>query len=432
MKKKVAFHTLGCKLNYTETTTIAEQFRTNNFEIVNFNDIADVYVINSCTVTNTADKETKQIIRRAIRKNPDAFIIIAGCYSQLKSEVLRKIEGVDAILGVQEKFQIFDIIQQFDKRKSPIVKLSNLENDETFYPAATTNQDERTRGFLKIQDGCDYFCSYCTIPLARGHKRSARLEDVTDEFKILLSKGFKEIILTGVNVGEYGNSRNYDFIKLLNELIKIEGEFRIRISSIEPNLISSELIDLMKESEKICNHLHTPLQSGSDKILKLMSRKYSTEKIIDVITKATKKVQDIGIGSDIIVGFPGESEEDFLDSYKLLESLPISYLHVFTYSERENTVAAGLPNKIEQSIKKQRNNQLRLLGQIKKNTFYKSMIGKKLKVLFEQKIKDNFLEGFSSNYVRVKTPYGKNLVNTINSVDIVDLDNNICIGKILK
>ncbi|MBN2572019.1 MAG: tRNA (N(6)-L-threonylcarbamoyladenosine(37)-C(2))-methylthiotransferase MtaB [Ignavibacteriales bacterium] len=430
--KKVAFHTLGCKLNYTETISIAEQFKNNNFEIVNFNDIADVYIINSCTVTNNADKETKQTIRRAIRKNPNAFIAVVGCYSQLKSEEIIQIEGIDAVLGVQEKFRIFELIPQFEKRKFPLIKISALENDKAFYSASTTNQNDRTRGFLKIQDGCDYFCSYCTIPYARGPKRSGTIEDVTKQFKQLLKIGYKEIILTGVNVGEYGDSKKNDFLKLLNILLKIDGEFRIRISSIEPNLVSTDLLSLMSENEKLCNHLHVPLQSGSDKILKLMKRKYSSEKIIEVITNASKMVKDIGIGSDIIVGFPGESDKDFLDTYNLIQILPISYLHVFTYSERDHTLAATLPEKINIEKKKGRNNQLRLLGQLKKQNFYKSMIGKELQVLFEKKKQNDFLEGFSSNYIRVKIPYSKNLVNTINGVEIVDIDSNICNAKIIK
>ena len=400
-KSKVAFHTLGCKLNFAETSTIGEQFLQHGFDIVDYNDSADVYVINTCTVTDNADKECRQIVRRALRNNPNAYVVVTGCYAQLRPDEITKIDGVDAVLGSNEKFNLFNYIHDFEKKELSCIHVSPSEELSSFHSSYSTDADDRTRAFFKIQDGCDYKCSFCTIPLARGKSRSADPNEVVKEFKQLLEKGYKEIILTGVNVGDYESiiihnlthahdqEQEYDhetkmnLYSLLKKILEIPGDYRIRISSIEPNLLSDEILDLVANDERMCNHFHIPLQSGSNKVLRLMQRRYKREDYQNLIKKSVERIKDLGIGVDVIVGFPGESEEDFLDTYNFLKELPVSYLHVFTYSERPNTKAVEMPGQIDPAERKRRNNMLRILSEKKRNEFYRSMIGKELSVLFE-------------------------------------------------
>ncbi|MFC2135047.1 tRNA (N(6)-L-threonylcarbamoyladenosine(37)-C(2))-methylthiotransferase MtaB [Bacteroidota bacterium] len=426
MASKVAFHTLGCKLNFSETSTICEQFIEKGFHVVDFKERADVYIINTCTVTENADKECRQIIRRALRNNPDAFIAVTGCYAQLSPDELSEIQGVDVILGTNEKFDIFSYADNFEKKELSCIHVTPTEEINSVHTAHSTEADGRTRAFLKIQDGCDYKCSFCTIPLARGKSRSLETEIVLSEFQNLLDSGYKEIVLTGVNVGDYGKVLDKDFYALLKEIIKIPGDFRVRISSIEPNLLTDDIIKLTAENEKLCDHFHIPLQSGSPKILKLMQRRYTNEDYKNVIFKAVDLINDVGIGVDVIVGFPGETEDDFLDTYNFLLNLPISYLHVFTYSERANTKAISMDGNVDVVERKRRNNMLRILSEKKRNEFYKKMIGKNLPVLFESERHGNFIKGFASNYVRVQHPSEAGLSNKFVKVKIKEADKDIC------
>jgi threonylcarbamoyladenosine tRNA methylthiotransferase MtaB len=423
---KVAFYTLGCKLNFTETSTIGDQFLKHGFDIVDYKEIADVYVINTCTVTENTERECRQIVRRALRNNPLAFIAVVGCYAQLRPEEIAKIEGVDAVFGTNEKFKIHTLLENFNKKDLSCIFVSPIAQNDDFDFASSTEADTRTRAFLKIQDGCDYKCSFCTIPLARGKSRSMNPDGVTDNFKKLLDNGYKEIILTGVNVGDYGKSSGKNLYNVLTSLISLEGDFRIRISSIEPNLLTDEIIDLTASSDKICRHFHIPLQSGSGKILNLMQRRYKTNNYKDLILKATEKISKLGVGVDVIVGFPGESGDDFMETYNFLKDLPISYLHVFTYSERPDTKAITMDGRVEIAERKRRNNMLRILSDKKKNEFYRNMIGTEHTVLFEEENHNGFLRGFASNYVRVKHSYNKNLVNQLTRIKIEEVDDNIC------
>ena len=442
MSSKVAFHTLGCKLNFAETSTIGKQFLKRGFEIVDYEDTADVYVINTCTVTDNADRECRQVVRRALRNNPNAFIVVTGCYAQLRPDEIAKIDGVDAVLGSNEKFNLFSYLQNFEKKELSCIHVSPTEELSSFNSSFSTDADNRTRAFFKIQDGCDYKCSFCTIPLARGKSRSAQPEEVLKEFKELLQQGYKEIILTGVNVGDYSFSSNHalnhdqehemDLYALLRNMLKVEGDYRIRISSIEPNLLTDEILELAANDERICNHFHIPLQSGSSKILKLMQRRYRTEDYKELILKAKEKIKNLGIGVDVIVGFPGETEEDFLDTYNFLKELPISYLHVFTYSERPNTKAIEMPNQVDVIERKRRANMLRILSEKKRHEFYQSMIGNELNVLFEHENHDGFIKGFTSNYVRIKALYNSEIINKFVQVKIKEVDENICTAENLS
>lgn len=432
MPQKVALHTLGCKLNFSETSTIGNEFLNRGFKIVDAKENADVYVFNTCTVTENAEKECRQLVRRALRQNPDAFVIVTGCYAQLRPREISQIEGVDVVLGSKEKFNLFSTIDNFEKKELSCIYVSPKEELDHFGHAHSTDADSRTRAYFKIQDGCDYKCSFCTIPLARGKSRSLASESVLSEFKELINSGYKEIILTGVNVGDYGKLLNTDLYKLLINMVKVPGNFRIRISSIEPNLLSDEIIDLVAENEKMCNHFHIPLQSGSPKILKLMQRRYTAEYYYDLIYKVKDKIRDAGIGVDVIVGFPGEKEEDFLDTYNLLKELPVSYLHVFTYSERSDTKAITLDGAVDIFERRKRNNMLRILSEKKRNLFYQSMIGKELEVLFESENLGGFIKGFSSNYVRVSNGFDESLSNTFANVKITGINDNNCTGIIEK
>ncbi len=442
MNKKVAFYTLGCKLNFSETTTISEQFLKRGFEVVDYSDSADVYVVNTCSVTENAERECRQIVRRALRTNPDAYVIVTGCYAQLRPEEIAKIEGVSAVLGSNEKFNLFNYINDFEissksgtvsreeRKNLSCIYVTPTEELNSFYSSFSSEANDRTRAFFKVQDGCDYKCSFCTIPLARGKSRSAKPEEIVNEFKQLLNSNYKEIILTGVNVGDYGKSFGYNLYSLLNDLLKIDGDYRIRISSIEPNLLNDDLIDLIASTNKICNHLHIPLQSGSNKILRLMQRRYKTEDYHNLIYKAVAKIKELAVGVDVIVGFPGETNEDFLETYNFLKDLPIAYLHVFTYSERPNTKAINLPGKVEIAERKKRNNMLRILSDKKRNEFYRSMIGTEQTVLFEAENHNGLMKGFSSNYIRIKIPYEEQLINQFINVKITGVDENIATAEL--
>ncbi len=429
MNKTVSLYTLGCKLNFSETSTIGNEFLNNGFSKVEFDQKADVYVINTCTVTENAEKDCRQVVRRALKQNPNAYIIVIGCYAQLRAEEIAKIEGVDAILGSNEKFKIFDLIKDFDKEDLSCIYVNPTNELNDFNSAHSSDADDRTRAYFKIQDGCNYKCTFCTIPLARGGSRSLDIDSANSQFIELVNKGYKEIILTGVNVGDYGKNINTDFYTLLKKLASVNGDFRIRISSIEPNLLTDEIIDLTAKNPKICNHFHIPLQSGSDKILRLMQRRYNTLYYKKIIEKVYNKIPDVGIGIDVIIGFPNETEEDFLETYKFLNELPASYFHVFTYSERPNTEAILMDEKVNPEEKKKRSSMLRILSAKKKSAFYRKMIGKNLKVLWEETEKENFLFGFTSNYVRVKYPFQTDLANTFKFVKIKDVNDNICVAE---
>ena len=431
MKQTVALHTLGCKLNFSETSTIGNQFLQNGYKLVDFKEKADVYVFNTCTVTQNAERECRQLVRKALKQNPEAYIIVTGCYAQLRPAEIADIKGVDVILGSNEKFKLFSLIDNFQKKNLACIFVSAIEKLNEFGPAHSTDADSRTRAYLKIQDGCDYKCSFCTIPLARGLSRSMDPKEVVNQFKHLVEKGYKEIILTGVNVGDYGKSFSTDLYNLLLKLVEIEGDFRIRISSIEPNLLSDKIMNLTAENEKMCKHFHIPLQSGSPKILKMMKRRYKAEHYSNLIYKCKDKIKNLGTGVDVIVGFPGETENDFMQTYNLLKELPVSYLHVFTYSERPDTAAIKLDNPVDISERRRRSNMLRILSEKKRYEFYQQMIGKELDVLFEAENVSGKIRGFSSNYVKVSLDYNPNLINKIYSVSIDNIINNTCSGRII-
>ena len=430
MSQTVALHTLGCKLNFSETSTIGNQFLKNGFSVVDMKDKADVYVFNTCTVTENAEKECRQLVRRVLRNNPNAYVIVTGCYAQLRADEISAIDGVDAVLGSNEKFEIFSLLKDFNKKELSCIYVSPNDELNKFGLASSTDADSRTRAYFKIQDGCDYKCTFCTIPLARGKSRSMNPDLVVEEFTNLVKQGYKEIILTGVNVGDYGKSYDLDFYELLKKLIRVKGDFRIRISSIEPNLLTDEIINLTAESEKLCNHFHIPLQSGSDTILRSMQRRYSAEDYRQVILKTKHLIPDVGIGVDVIVGYPGETEKEFMETYNFLLDLPISYLHVFTYSERPDTKALTISESVDPSERKRRNKMLRILSDKKKNYFYNQMIGKNVDVLFESKDESGTIKGFSSNYVRVQNAYSKDLENQICNVAVSGIENGLVYGEI--
>jgi threonylcarbamoyladenosine tRNA methylthiotransferase MtaB len=430
MQKKVALHTLGCKLNYSETSSIGNQFLEKNFEVVDFQTPADIYVLNTCSVTEAAERECRQIIRRALRQNPEAFIIVTGCYAQLRPEEIASIDGVDAVLGSNEKFKLFSLLDSFDKRELTCISVTPTENLTEFGVAHSTDADNRTRAFLKVQDGCDYTCSFCTIPRARGASRSLANDSLNEEFKKLLDAGYKEIILTGVNVGDYGRKIGTNLFSLLSELIQIDGQFRIRISSIEPNLLTDEIIKLVADSEKLCKHFHIPLQSGSSRILKAMQRRYSLNDYESLIHKVKSILPDAAIGVDVIVGFPGEIEEDFIHTHNFLRELPISYLHVFTYSERPDTKAISLEGIVDVQERKRRNNILRILSEKKRAKFYSDMIGTRQEVLFENSDKNGFMQGFTSNYIKFKTSFNSLLAGQICTVRLLETHPEFCTGNV--
>lgn len=425
----VAFKTLGCKLNYSETSSISRDFENKGYNKVSFKENADIYVINTCSVTQNADKEFKYLVNRAKKNNPKSKIIAIGCYAQLKPKEIGQIDGVDLVLGADKKF---DVLNYIENNESHSCEINNVKSFQTSYSLG-----DRTRSFLKVQDGCDYKCTYCTIPLARGKSRSGKINEITDNVKILVDKGIKEIVLTGVNIGDYGImhgdlKKESNFLDLIKNIDKVSGLERVRISSIEPNLLSDEIIHFVSESKKFMPHFHVPLQSGSDKILKLMKRRYLKDLYESRVEKIKYLIPDCSIGVDVIVGFPEEDENDFMETYKFLEKLNVSYLHVFSYSERDNTEAIKLKNKNSSNIKGSRSKILRDLSEIKKNNFYKNNIGDERKVLFESENKNGFIHGYSDNYIRVKTLWASNLVDNINNVilDKIDSDNLVIVRNI--
>ena len=427
--KTAAFHTLGCKLNFAETSTIARQLTGAGYEKVSFDDQAHVYVINTCSVTENADRECKFHVKRAMKANPEGLVVIVGCYAQLKPEEISAIEGVDLVLGAKEKFNILSYLDDLQKTENHGL-IHSCEIDEADFFIGSYSIGDRTRAFLKVQDGCDYKCTYCTIPLARGISRSDTIENVVKNAKEIAGKGIKEIVLTGVNIGDYGKGEfgnkkhEHTFLDLISELDQVEGIERIRISSIEPNLLKDESIDLVSKSRSFVPHFHIPLQSGSDDLLKLMKRRYLTKLYSDRIHKIREVMPDSCIGVDVIVGFPGETEEKFLETYNFLNELPISYLHVFTYSERENTEAVEMAGVVPVPERKKRNKMLRILSEKKKMAFYQTQIGKTLPVLWEHEDKDGIMFGFTENYVRVQKPYDQNSVNQIENLKLNKIESD--------
>ncbi len=415
MRKSVSLHTLGCKLNYSETSTLSSQFYNRGFDVRAFGERSDVFVLNTCSVTENADRECRQIVRSVLSKNPNTYVIVTGCYAQLQPQELAAIYGVDVVLGTKEKFKLFEYVNNFEKNAYSCTFTSPIAEATEFEYAYSSDIDSRTRAYLKIQDGCDYNCSFCTIPLARGKSRSLALDKVVENAKKLLDAGYKEIVLTGVNTGDYHYKfqiTDYRLIDVLYELDKLEIP-RIRISSIEPNLLNDEIIQLVKSSDKFCRHFHIPLQSGDNEILKLMRRRYRREDYEDLVYKLREEIPDIGIGADVIVGFPGESEERFQNTLRFLESLPVSYLHVFSYSERKNTHAVELPGSIEISERKRRSKILRELSAKKKHEFYEKNSGSVCDVLFETVKEDGYIYGFTDNYIKVRMSGDRELENTI-------------------
>lgn len=424
--KKVAFYTLGCKLNFSETSTIARSFKDEGFVRVDFSEKADIYVINTCSVTENSDKRFKNIVKQAQKVNEDAFVIAVGCYAQLKPEELADVEGVDLVLGATEKFKITHYINDLVKNEAAQIHSCEIE-DADFYVGSYSFGD-RTRAFLKVQDGCDYKCTYCTIPLARGISRSDKLENVLQNAAKISEKGIKEIVLTGVNIGDYGKGEfgnkkhEHTFLDLVKALDSVEGIERLRISSIEPNLLKNETIDFVAGSNSFVPHFHIPLQSGSNDILRAMKRRYMRELYVDRVKRIKSIMPDACIGVDVIVGFPGETEEKFLESYNFLNDLDISYLHVFTYSERDNTPAAAMKNVVPVKVRKKRSKMLRGLSAKKRRAFYESQLGTNHTVLFEGENKEGYIHGFTENYVKVKTPWDPSLVNTLHRIELSKID----------
>ncbi len=424
--KKVAFYTLGCKLNFSETSTIARNFVNEGFSRVEFDQPADVYVINTCSVTDNADKRFKTIVKSALKTNPEAYLIAVGCYAQLKPEELAAVDGVDLVLGATEKFNVTSYIN--DLTKNDIGEVHSCEIEDANFYVGSYSIGGRTRAFLKVQDGCDYKCTYCTIPLARGISRSDTLENVLKNAKEIAAQDIKEIVLTGVNIGDYGKGEfgnkkhEHTFLDLVKALDQVEGIHRLRISSIEPNLLKDETIDFVSQSNSFVPHFHIPLQSGSDDLLKLMSRRYLTQLYTNRIESIKEAMPNACIGVDVIVGFPGETDEHFLETYNYLNALDISYLHVFTYSERPNTKAAGMDGVVPKNIRAKRSKMLRGLSAKKRRAFYESQIGNELTVLFESENKKGFIHGFTENYVKVKAPWDPELMNTLHTIKLTKID----------
>ncbi len=427
-RKKVAFYTLGCKLNFSETSTIARDFTDEGFDRVDFSENADIYVINTCSVTENADKRFKTIVKQAQKSNPEAFVAAVGCYAQLKPEELVAVDGVDLVLGATEKFKITDYIHDLSKNDHGEIHSCEIE-DADFYVGSYAVGD-RTRAFLKVQDGCDYKCTYCTIPLARGISRSDTLTNVLKNASEIAAQDIKEIVLTGVNIGDYGKGEfgnkkhEHTFLELVTALDKVDGIERLRISSIEPNLLKNETIDVVSKSRAFVPHFHIPLQSGNNEILGLMIRRYRKELYVDRVTKIKEVMPHACIGVDVIVGFPGETDTHFLDTYNFLNELDISYLHVFTYSERDNTEAAAMEGVVPKNVRSKRSKMLRGLSVKKRRAFYESQLGTRRTVLFEGENKEGYIHGFTENYVKVKTPWNPELVNTLHEVDLTKIDDD--------
>jgi threonylcarbamoyladenosine tRNA methylthiotransferase MtaB len=418
--KKVAFYTLGCKLNFSETSTISKLFENEGFAKVEFEDTPDIYVINTCSVTDNADKKCKQLVKKALKVNPKAFVAIIGCYAQLKPEEIGQIDGVDLVLGANEKFNIIQHLEELEKKEQAEIKYEHIKHTKEFVPSYSFG--DRTRTFLKVQDGCDYFCSFCTIPLARGRSRSNTIEATIEKAKEAIADGAKEIVLTGVNIGDFGKNTGETFLELIKQLDELEGVERYRISSIEPNLLTNDIIEFVAKSKKFAPHFHIPLQSGSDTILKAMRRRYDTALYKERISTIKRLIPNCCIGVDVIVGFPSETEQEFLTTYNFLNDLDISYLHVFTYSERDNTTALRIEDVVPQNIRNERNKMLRILSEKKKRAFYEQNLNTKETVLFEKEEDGGLMYGFTSNYVKVKTAYNPFMQNVSAPVKLTEID----------
>ncbi len=427
--KTVAFYTLGCKLNFSETSSISRMFIEEGYSKAEFSDGADIYIINTCSVTENADKKCKKVVKEALKHNPSAFIAIIGCYAQLKPQEIAEIPGVDAVLGASEKFKLLELLGSFDKKGKAQVFAQEIEEANEFNNAYSIG--DRTRTFLKVQDGCDYSCTFCTIPMARGASRSDSIENIISSAREIAQTDVKEVVLTGVNIGDFGlqnGQREESFFDLVKALDDVEGIDRIRISSIEPNLLKDEIISFVAASKRFMPHFHVPLQSGSNKILKLMRRRYKRELYADRVAKIKADMPEACIGVDVIVGFPGETEEDFLDTYNFLNELDISYLHVFTYSERDNTIAKDeLDDSVPIHERNKRSKMLRGLSEKKKRFFYETQLEKNSKALFEEKIEDGKISGWTDNYVKVTVPYDPLLVNEIKPIKLktVNTEGNV-------
>lgn len=420
--KKVAFYTLGCKLNFSETSTISRLFEDAGFAKVNFEETPDILVINTCSVTENADKKCKQLVRRALKINPAVYVAVIGCYAQLKPEEIGLIPGVSLVLGANEKFNIIDHLEERDAEQlSATVKFENIKHTNSFIPSHSMG--DRTRSFLKIQDGCDYFCTFCTIPLARGKSRNASIAETIIEAQKIATSPIKEVVLTGVNIGDFGQGKDENFFQLVKELDQVEGIERYRISSIEPNLLSDEIIAFtLGESKRFVPHFHIPLQSGSDRLLTAMRRKYLSPLYAERVAHIKKLRPDCAIGVDVIVGFPGETDEEFMETMDFLKDLPVSYLHVFTYSERANTTAVKLGDPVPTQVRAQRSKQLHILSDKKKRAFYESQLGTERTVLFEAEEDEGIIYGFTENYVKVKAAFDPELVNTLQRVRLSEID----------
>ena len=430
-RKKVAFYTLGCKLNFSETSTIARNFNDDGFDRVGFSEHADIYVINTCSVTENADKRFKTIVKQAQKGNSNAFIVAVGCYAQLKPQELADVHGVDLVLGATEKFNVTSYINDLlshPERNRGVGEVHSCDIEDADFYVGSYSIGDRTRAFLKVQDGCDYKCTYCTIPLARGISRSDELQNVLHNAKEISKQNVKEIVLTGVNIGDYGKGEfgnkkhEHTFFELVQALDEVEGIERLRISSIEPNLLKNETIEFVAQSKLFVPHFHIPLQSGSNKLLKLMRRRYLKELYVDRVNKIKELMPHACIGVDVIVGFPGETDELFLETYNFLNELDISYLHVFTYSERDNTEAATMNNVVPKNVRTKRSKMLRGLSVKKRRAFYESQIGTQRTVLFESENKEGYIHGFTENYIKVKTPWNPELVNTLHDIELTKID----------
>jgi len=429
--KKVAFYTLGCKLNYSETSTIGRMFEERGYKKVEFNQQPDIFIINTCSVTENADKKCKKIVKEANKINPDGYVAIIGCYAQLKPKEISEIEGVDAVLGAAEKFRLIDLIGDFVKEpKAPEAKVYNSKIEEAIDYHTSYSLNDRTRTFLKVQDGCDYPCAYCTIPLARGKSRSDTIQNVVRAAYEIAESGVKEIVLTGVNIGDFGlqnDERKETFLELIKALDNVEGIERFRISSIEPNLLTDEIIEFVANSKRFVPHFHIPLQSGSNKVLGLMRRRYKRELYVDRVNKIKELMPDCCIGVDVIVGHPGETDEEFLTTYEFLNNLDISYLHVFTYSERPNTTAIGIKPIVPANKRAERSKMLHILSDKKRRFFYEQQLGKNFTVLFEEDVENGLMQGFTENYVRVIAKYDPLLINETKKVNLISINDEMLV-----
>ncbi len=417
--KKVAFYTLGCKLNFSETSTISRNFESEGYAKVDFTDTPDIFVINTCSVTENADKKCRQVVKRALKVNPSAFVTMIGCYAQLKPTEISEIPGVDLVLGANEKFNILDHVNELEKNEIAKVEAVKIKETKDFVPSFSMG--DRTRSFLKVQDGCDYFCTFCTIPLARGKSRNATLAQTVTEAEEIAKTAIKEVVLTGVNIGDFGQGETENFFDLVKALDEVEGIERFRISSIEPNLLSNEIIEFVANSKRFVPHFHIPLQSGSDDLLKAMRRKYLSGLYAERVAKIKELMPNACIGVDVIVGFPGETEEEFMKTVHFLKELDISYLHVFTYSERANTTAKKMANAIPVNIRRERSKQLQILSEKKRRAFYETQMGKTGSVLFEGEENGGVMNGFTENYVKVKIPFDPTLINQTVKVKLLDI-----------